>query len=295
MRVNGLPQAVLSRLFELDDRAARLAADADRAEADLKEALRILNDLRPRSMGGDRELNELRAKTRLGFDATREAALAVRSRATAAVAELNKLKTWIQGLPDGTALELAPAVMLNGQSLSAVRQRLQAIAAEIAALTAAPVGRADDRERIASLIDQLRREAAPAIVRDVEGRISEINWSPAVTGFGTGARAMAAWLHGDLLADRLMQQVAADCAKPLPVEQRAGRISELAQEREELWRIESALISADPRADGDSSIPPWVALGVRGGGCGCKRRKIGFVGGDSRHCVSSGLVHRWPQ
>ena len=73
---------------------------------------------------------------------------------------------------------------------------------------------------------------------------------------------MAAYLHRDLLVDKLMRQVEEDCARHLPVEQRGQRIAELERERDELWRIEAALIDSDPEAVCSPSMPPWIVLGV---------------------------------
>ena len=64
MRIRDLPQAIPARLLELDDTAQRLAADADCAEAALKEARRILSDLRPTGTSADRELPRCKKRTR---------------------------------------------------------------------------------------------------------------------------------------------------------------------------------------------------------------------------------------
>lgn len=258
MQVKSLSPATMARLLELGAGAERLAVEADRAEAGLQEARRILSrdGLKLTGIGAtDRELRDLYQKTQSGFDTTLKAATTARARATTATAVLNNAKRWLQDLPDGSVLEPAPAVALNGQALPAVRQRLQAIENEIARLRAAPVASDAARERIRAEVRQLARAATPDI-----NAAGQVVWSPAVRGFETGAVSMASYLYEEQLTNKLLEQYERMCSEP-PVAQRGARIAELERERVELWRIEATLIEDDPEAIRDLR-PPWVVLGV---------------------------------
>ena len=100
------------------------------------------------------------------------------------------MKQWVEALPDSSVLEIAPAVRLNGQTLSAVRARQRAISDEIDALRAAPIVRADDRECIASHVDELAREAAPG---DHQGRV----WANNGNSLVCGGYGFWDWCSGD--------------------------------------------------------------------------------------------------
>jgi hypothetical protein len=147
-----------------------------------------------------------------------------------------------------------------------VRQRLAAIANEIAGLKSAPVASADIHERIASDVRGEARAATPVISGVGAGQVLKIDWPPRVRGFETGPVSMACYLHEDLVVAKLTREVERLCSEPLPVEQRGARISELEQEREELWRVQSALVDRAV-ANGetelhDQSTPVPVILGV---------------------------------
>lgn len=254
MHIRDLPQEALARLLELGDIAERLVAEADAAEAALKEARRILNDLKPTGTPADRELRALQEKTTREFDATLKAVPAARARATAVVAVLNRAKRWVEGLPDGSVLELAPKLVLNGQTSFAVGARQHAIADEILKLRSALV---DPRQLFAAQVDELAARAAPDITEAGEVRRSE-----AVSNFATGAEAMAAYLHRDLLIDKWVQRYEARWGKPLTVAQRDERIAMLERERDELWWVEAALMEADPEVVCSPSVPSRIVLGV---------------------------------
>src|SRR5262245_28859858 len=120
MKPRQLPQAVLSRWLDLNERVENLERDASAAEAEVARLRALLSsrNANPANLG---EINAAKAS----FDATFTASQIKRSRASAQGKLLGSVKQWIEELPSNTKLVLVHAP-IEGAELGQVRGELAA-------------------------------------------------------------------------------------------------------------------------------------------------------------------------
>jgi hypothetical protein len=124
-------------------------------------------------------------------------------------------RRWVENLPEGGSLELAPKVALDGQGLADVRARLQIVANEIAKLRAAPVASADIRARVVDYVQNLAARAAPNVcgVGNKERQCLR-SWKQ---GTPRNLLGMTCYLHGDALVVKLLSEPARRDAPRRPI------------------------------------------------------------------------------
>jgi hypothetical protein len=260
-----IPQPVLLKLLEMDDRAAALAQAADAADTALARARDLING---RTEDPRVNIDQLRRE----FDGIHAAAQHMRRCANAEHSALSKIKSWLDQLPPTALLEtVVPKV--NGHDLPSVRSRLSGIEAEISALQSVPVPPLALKDRIAEYVSELTYDGRP-LLRGAD--CMGISWplhEQANRRNGTdfdkqscNPLLMATWLFPQQLATRLCETIERECNSLYPLLGRAEKITELQAEADLLQRIEAALLDAavsnDPSETHDPRLPPAATLGV---------------------------------
>ena len=172
-------------------------------------------------------------------------------------------KTWLDRLPEGTALEPVD-VKIDGHALEEVRSRIDVLETELRTLRAVPTPSADIEERVKAYAREMAR---PTISGIGEGEQLRVIWpgsgwdSKGPREHRTDVLPMMALLHGDAMVDALMREVECMTNDPVPIKERASRIAALTDEIEQLQRVEEALVVATGQREHDR--PAEVILGVR--------------------------------
>ena len=215
-------------------------------------------------------------KVRQGFDQLLKDAQGKRKRADAEHRVLSNCKLWLECQPHDTVLEPV-TVAIDGYHLASVRSRLKQCAGEISALNNAPVPASDIRDRLATYVQALGRQATPTVRGVGEGASFDVRWPLSrvanrmnLQDFdrdGANPLFMAAFLFPERMIDHLHALVEQAASDPLPVKDRAARVAVLNAEIVRLRRIEEALM-AQAIEHGETvtrsvDAPAWAILGVK--------------------------------
>src|SRR5262245_51603423 len=179
MKPNQLSQPILLRLLQHDERAAALAAVADKAEHEVTYARRVMRgEITPRgaiNATSPRELQKLIKQTEAGFAAQLDAAKQARAAANAAQRVASAVKSWIDGLPSNVKLEPLHTPV-DGHDLPTVRGRLRAVQQELQTLQSTPIPSPDIAERVRDYVEALQRAARPAVRGIRRGDLLQVHW-----------------------------------------------------------------------------------------------------------------------
>jgi len=267
MKPRQLPQAVLSRWLDLNERVENLEQEALAAEAEVARLRSLLSsrNANPINLG---EINAAKAS----FDATFTAAQLKRSRASAQGKLLGSVKAWIEELPPNTRLVLVHAP-IEGASLAEVRGELAALRSDLSKLRGNPPASLDVHKRIESYVSELAYAARPMVRGFHNGGTLDVRWPMDVSANRQNGNAFD---HGQcnalLLFAALMPAELSDLifkaisdAQPLSAQQHSERMLQLNARVNDLSYIEAALVE---RASGEHSVEsaPHCILGVRVGG-----------------------------
>ena len=212
MRHNSLPQTVLVRLLDLDQRAANAMAAADKAEA----ALTFARDV----MGNRREIErEEFEKVQASFDSVLATAKATRQRAELERGVLKDVREWVENLNQSTKLCLVqpPPADLD---LSTLQHKLEGLRSELQNLDQVVVPASDLDDKVKSYVAALQAKAAPMLRGLGQGQLLDVKWPGAIdasrlngNGFNSTGHPllMFAALMPDALAAVLMQSISAAC------------------------------------------------------------------------------------
>jgi hypothetical protein len=272
MTPSELPQVVLAKLFQMQnhvDYCARAASEAERACAAQRSEL---NDRRPASMKrGQWDLAAEQAK----LVTLQQQHDGFKQIAATEAGILKRCRSWLEGLP---TCGLEPVTSAVGENtLASVRARLNAIAAELAALQRVPLPDPQLRQRIERYVADLAYGARPEIQGVGQGQTLRILWpgEAAVSrrnlagfnDFTANALLMAALLEPARLVDRLMAAANEVADALVPAAERPTRIQALQDELLPLRYLEEVLIckalAAGEAAARDSTAPVEAVLQVK--------------------------------
>jgi hypothetical protein len=262
VNLSALPHDTLLRLVEMDGRAERHATAADAADTALAHARALLNG---RAEDPRVDITRLREE----FGGIHAAAQAARCRADADQRTLSRVKSWVAQLPNDTVLEEA-AVDCNGHDLGTVRAKLVEVSQEISDIESAPLPPVGLHDAVAESVAALAWNGRPEIrgsavhwpLHDHANRRNLVDFD----SHSCNALLMFAWLFPQQLADRIEQAVMQHCTARYPLEGRQQRVAALRVERDQLERVEAALITAALAKGLDAgygAAAPAAILGVR--------------------------------
>ena len=244
MNRSKLPAGVLSKLIQLDEQVEDLTREVANTEQGIANARRRLSG----SFTSERECDDLRAT----LDQLVNDKPMLEKKLHAAQSVLSACKSWLDGLPPHTVLELV-ATDVSGHTLEQVHNKLAAAKAELAALRAVPTPSVDIEQRIGAYVQSMAR---PTISGIAKGEKLKVIW-PGAGWDTTGPREdradilpLMALLFSDAMTAALISEVERMASDPVPIKERATRMAALTDEIEQLSYVEEALVAA-AIADGE--------------------------------------------
>jgi hypothetical protein len=277
MTPNECPQSVLAKLFALQSHVERCGREANSAEhaRDIQRA--TLSNRHPASMREHKSGAFNLAEEQRKLDALTQQAIGFRQIATTEAGILERVKAWLDALPNGTALETVAIKLADGDNIATVRTRLADIAAELKRLQAIPIPDPDLKRKVEEFVRRLAARAEPALRGIEQGAPLRALWPADVNAnprnlsgydeFTGSALLMFAWLMPSLLADRLLAVANGLADELVPAAERPDRIAALNDEILPLRHLEEALIckmlAAGEAAVRDPQAPPEAVLQVR--------------------------------
>jgi hypothetical protein len=254
MRPRQLPQGVLSRWLELDDRCAALQQEALDAEAEVGR-LRMLM----KSGVGNVTATQFE-QARNSFEGVFSDAQRKRARADTQAKLLARTKAWIEAVPNGTQLAVVTPP-INGADLTQVRAELKSLREQLKTLQSYPPASSDIEERIGDLVAGWARAARPEVRNYSQGQALAVLWGGDIYGPERGnAVGLFAALFPAELASLVMAAIVRE--QPLNAIAHAERRSALEHAIDE---ISYAVAALDDRAGAppDPLMAAWHVLGVR--------------------------------
>jgi hypothetical protein len=264
MKASALPQAVLAKLVDLDERTSELMTEATEAEARVARAREIVN-------GKDNNVTpEQFAHARDNFAITHTLATKMRERAEVQRKILAEAKKWIEGLPSDTRLlQVGPAS--SDLDVTALCAKLAGLRHELRQLVGQPPAAPATGAAIDKLVAGWAEAASPMVRGFHEGGTLDVRWPSSLTGCnrvnGVGfdpesvnPLLMMAALFPNQLSGLILKAIERE--QPLSVDEHAERVAALQTAIDEISYVTAmALDKAD--APPDPLMCAWHWLGVR--------------------------------
>lgn len=263
MKLQQLPQPVLVRLLDFEERVQTVEHDAHAAEQHLAELRRQL------SPGVTDVSAEQVEQARDSLESVFTAAKSKHSNAVAQAALLAATKHWIEGLPFNTKLVLQhPAI--NGVNLDHTRAELAALREQRRQLQGNPPAGSDIARRVDDWVGNMRRAAQPFTRGFAQGQTLDVRWPAHLMadrrngdGFlqdAVNPLLLLAALFPAELAELILRSITV--AQPLSQLEHAERLSVLDARIEELGYVAAALVEKNGGSF-DPQTPPCCVLGVK--------------------------------
>lgn len=253
MKPRQLPQGVLARWLDLEERVEALVREALAADAEVARLRMIMKS------GVTATAAEF-AAARDGFQDVYADAQRKRARADAQSRLLATTKRWIEGLAPNTKLVLVhPAI--NGHDLAPVRAELGQLRADLAKLRGYPPASTDIEARVRGYVTALARQALPAVRGYAAGQALDVRWpgDSVDVNKNTGLLLLAALDPGEL-GELVIKSIMRE--QPLSALEHGQRVAEL---EAKVDGLSYALAALTEKAGGefDVELSPQHVLGVR--------------------------------
>jgi len=240
MKLDSVPGFIARKLLRLEERAAHLQAEVDRAAEGIAHAQGLIRD--PGRMTPP-QLRDVEHAWKSATDAQPGRV----DRAENAKDTIAACKRWLASLPEGTELQQRE-VDVGERSLADVRARLAECGAELKKLRSVPTPSADIEQRVRAYVASLGR---PKLTGIEVGKELRVEWpADGVT--------LAAFVAADVIVAALLLEVERMANTPLPAPQRERRIAALVKEWQELRYVEEVLLTAKDERSLDA--PAWAIL-----------------------------------
>lgn len=269
MKIANLPQSVMARMLQLE-------SDARNAQSEARDATDALANARKR-LNFEIETDVLDGLNN-SLPALIQQAEITGNAHTSLTETVERCRRWLDSLPDATLLEPYTPQITEGdpaQALKATREKLTTATKERNALARIPVPSEDIEEKVRDYVAALATKARPYVRGIARNDKLSVRWPPQPNSTVANTLGwpddtcnpllMAALLHPDELAQRILDEIEREANEHMPIDQRHTRIATLTDEIEELQRQASDLTYAlvqtgDARTYGNA--PAEAVLGV---------------------------------
>ena len=267
MKIEEWPNFITVKILQLEAQAKTLAGQAEVLTAQA-ECVRDEITGRTTTKAAPQAL-------RAEFERSLKAASEAQARQQIEEGVLAVCRQWLDDLTADAKLQPVPIDVPADVTLASVRERLKAAQDEIVTLRCAPTPSGDIRARIADYVHGLAEAGRPVLSGIGEGEKLMIVWPQHANvkrarphvGYVAGRAdplLLAAYLHADVITEKLMAEIEAMAATPLPVAARQPRIAALAAEIDHLQRVEEVLVVANGERR-ELGRPASAVLGCRVG------------------------------
>lgn len=254
MKPRQLPQGVLARWLDVEERVEALVQEAAAADAEVARLRMIMRS-------GVTATAEEFAAARDGFEAVHLDMQRKRARADAQGRLLAATKRWIEGLAPNTKLVLVhPAI--DGQELGPVRTQLRELRAELAKLRGFPPASTDIEAKVRGYVTGLARSVLPQVRNYAAGQGPlDVKWpgDSIDVNRNIGLLLFAA-LDPAAVGELVIQSITKE--QPLSALEHAARVAEL-ESKVDVASYALAALTEKAGGEFDPELRPEHVLGVR--------------------------------